>query len=529
MSKIKQVLRHHKDGVKKRRIARLLGLNRNTVGKYIERAEADTLSLEELLHLDDPVLERRLSSGKRAMPDPRFDILSKRLDYITGELERHKSKLTLHRLWQEYCSEEKEHYEYTQFCFHVNQHRKASSLSYVMSEGRTGGEELFVDFAGDKMEYVDMSTGEIMKAEVFVATLPASDYGFAMAVPSQKVEDFLHALGCCLRHIGGVPQVIVTDNLKSAVVKSDRYQPEVGKVMEDFCNHYGCRTVPCRAYKPKDKALVENMVKLVYRHVFAPLRHTMFHSLEEMNSAIRRHMAGFNGKRMAQHPCTREERFLATDKPALRELPQAPFEVMSYTELKVADNSHVYLGRDRHYYSVPYRLIGQRVRVVYTRSMVNVYHEGEKVASHGRDRSPGRYTTVDGHMPSYYKDYAQRSPQRYIDRAALILPSLAEVVSALFSQNPGVPPETFYKSCDGLIHLGKTTAPTLMEKACAVALRTGNCKYRFVLALVRSGCSGVEELEREPDLFSVSPHSNIRDKAYYVNALMADRKNEAHV
>ena len=248
-----------------------------------------------------------------------------------------------------------------------------------------------------------------------------------------------------------------------------------------------------------------------------------------MNSAIRRHMAGFNGKRMAQHPCTREERFLATDKPALRELPQAPFEVMSYTELKVADNSHVYLGRDRHYYSVPYRLIGQRVRVVYTRSMVNVYHEGEKVASHGRDRSPGRYTTVDGHMPSYYKDYAQRSPQRYIDRAALILPSLAEVVSALFSQNPGVPPETFYKSCDGLIHLGKTTAPTLMEKACAVALRTGNCKYRFVLALVRSGCAGVEELEREPDLFSVSPHSNIRDKAYYVNALMADRKNEAHV
>ena len=140
--------------------------------------------------------------------------------------------------------------------------------SFVLSPNREGGQYLFVDFAGDTMSYVDLDTGEMVKCQVFVATLPASDYGFAMAVPSQKVDDFLYALECCLRHIGGVPKIIVTDNLKSAVVKADRYEPEVNRSLEDFAEHFDCVTIPARSGKPKDKAPVEGLVSIVYKYVF---------------------------------------------------------------------------------------------------------------------------------------------------------------------------------------------------------------------------------------------------------------------
>ena len=520
MSTIKQVIRLHMDGMKNREIARVLGIYKGTVNKYVSKAEADTMSKEELLSLDDPVLERRMNSGKLASPDRRFDELSRRLDHIVSELSRPKSHLTLYQLWKEYSLEVSDHYGYTQFCFHVGQHRKASSLSFVMSESREGGRELYVDFAGDTMSYVDVASGEVVPMQVFVATLPASDYGFAMAVRSQRVEDFLFALESCLRHIGGAPRIIVTDNLKAAVTKSDRYQPEISRVMEDFCNHHGCSTVPCRAYKPKDKSLVENMVKLVYRHVFAPLRNTVLYSEDELNNAIEEKMSAFNAKRMAQIPCTREERFLATDKPRLGALNPQPFEIRSYTTLKVADNSHFYLGRDRHYYSVPYRLIGQCVKVEYTRTLVAAYHEGEKVALHKRDMRPGRYSTKAEHMPSYYNDYARRSPQRYIDRAAAVSQPLADVVAEIFRRNPSIPPETFYKSCDGLLHLAKTTDRGIMDKACAVALQENACTYKFINNLVRSGCRGVE---REcPDLFRGNDHANLRDSAYYRKALAED-------
>ena len=327
MNKIKQALRLHLDGESNRSIGRKLDLYKGTVNKYINMAESCGIPIPVLLAMEEPEIERVLTGGNPAYSDSRFQELKERLPYIASELER--KHMTLFLLWREYRMSNPDGYGYTQFCYHVNQYTEAQKPSFVLSPDREGGQYLFVDFAGDTMSYVDLETGEEVKCQVFVASLPASDYGFAMAVRSQTVDDFLYAIECCLRHIGGVPKIIVTDNLKSAVVKADRYEPEINRSLEDFAEHFGCVTIPARSGKPKDKALVENHVKLTYQNVYAPLRNHQFFSIEELNAAIAEQMMLHNQRRMQRLPFTREERFISIDKPALKSVKK----LRSYTRV----------------------------------------------------------------------------------------------------------------------------------------------------------------------------------------------------
>lgn len=248
-----------------REISRTLGMDRKTIRKYIHLADNDPLGLDGLLTLDDPVLERRYTGGHAAYSGKRFRDLSGRLEYIVKEL--HKTGVTLYLLWEEYKKDYPNGYSYTQFCYHVGQHLKAHHLSYVLTENREGGREIFFDFTGQKLSYVDRDTGEVHQCEVFVASLPASDYGYAIAVPSQTIDDFVYAVNECFKAIGGVPKIIVTDNLKASVIKADRYEPDINHVMDRLAEHYGCAVIPARSLHPKDKALVEDQVRLVYRQM----------------------------------------------------------------------------------------------------------------------------------------------------------------------------------------------------------------------------------------------------------------------
>jgi len=513
MNKIKQALRLHLDGESNRSIGRKLDLYKGTVNKYITLAEACGIPIPVLLAMEEPEIERVLTGGNPAYSDDRFQDLKERLPYIATELER--KHMTVYLLWREYRMQKPDGYGYTQFCYHVNQYTEAQKPSFVLSPDREGGQYLFVDFAGDTMSYTDIETGEEVKCQVFVATLPASDYGFAMAVPSQKVDDFLYALECCLRHIGGVPKIIVTDNLKSAVVKADRYEPEINRSMEDFAEHFGCVTIPARSGKPKDKALVENHVKLTYHNVYAPLRDRRFFSIDELNRAIAEQMKLHNQRRMQRLPFTREERFISIDRPTLKPLRVERFEIKYRCELQVNPNSFVYMGRDKVNYSVPYRLIGQKVKVIYTRTLVTIYtQQGERVASHPRSYTPGAYVRDDTHLPSYYNDYVQLSPAKYIWRAERISLQFGEVIRGVFAQNTSVPPETYYKSCDGLFNLQKTTEPQLFERACRAALERNRCNYGFIRNLIGSRCAGLPAEDEEPTLFPAD-HDNIRGREYF--------------
>jgi hypothetical protein len=335
-----------------------------------------------------------------------------------------------------------------------------------------------------------------------------------MCVPSQKSEDFTHAIICCLKALGGVPRIIVPDNLKAAVTKTDPYEPTLNNVLADMANHYGCSVLPTRPYRARDKSAVEGLVHLVYNRVYAALRNDVFYSLEELNRAVSEKLLAHNRKRMQRLPYSREEQFLAVEKPALHPLPATDFEIRSKTELKVGMNGFIYMGRDHHYYSVSHTYTGRMVRVVYTRTLIKIYCDGECIATHTRDYTEGGYTIVEGHLASHSKAYRDRSPDYYIRRGEKAMSELGEVIKNMF-ETARVPPETFYKGCDGLIHLAKNTDPQLFKQACQTALNYHIYKYGFIKQLVKSKCEGLEDKKSQNKPVMPPHHENIRGKEQF--------------
>jgi transposase len=507
MSQIKQLLRLHQQGKSIKFIARSLAISKNTVKAYLARTAALPESIPLLLALEDPVLEARYHAGNPAYKEERFELLKSRFDYYTQQLKLVGVNRML--LWDEYRQQQPQGYSYTQFCFHLSQHLLARRPSMVLQH--QPAEKLFIDFAGKKLSYTDASTGEVIACQVFTACLPYSDYSFAMAVRSQSISDFLYALGFCLHQLGGVPQVLVPDNLKAAITKASRYEPDINRAMEDFANHYQATVVPARARKPKDKALVENQVKLIYTRVYARLRNQQFFELSSLNQAIAEKVKEHNQTRMQQKPWSRQERFLSAEKHLLAPLPEQAFELKHYRELKVAQNNHVYLAQDKHYYSVPYTCIGTRVKVIYTRSLVRVYSKGEQIAVHARSYQPSGYSTSKEHLCSHHQHYLNRSPEYYLEKARKKSEALFLFMEELFKQKRY--PEQLYRTCDGLLRLQSKAKQEDFEKACRLAIECQNYSYRFVRNVLENNmASQVEEPKQDTPL---PQHQNIRGRDYY--------------
>ncbi|GHU57390.1 transposase [Bacteroidia bacterium] len=508
MSKIKQVLQMYRQGVSNRRIAKELGLYKGTVNDYVRKIKENNFDIDALLVLEDPVLEAKFIAGTAAYTEQRFEVFKEKLPYFEKELNR--ANVTRHLLWSEYRHEHFDGYSYTQFCFHLNQLTAARHPSAVLEHHPA--EKLYVDFAGDTIDCVDRETGELVKTQVFVACLPYSDYAFIMAVPSQSTEDFLYALSHCLRHLGGSPKIVVPDNLKAAVVKADRYEPELNRVLEDFANHYGFVVLPARVRKPKDKSSVENQVKIIYTRVYAKLRNDVFFSIEDLNKALWEKTREHNQTRMQQKGYSREERFLAEEKAALKELPATDFEMKYYTDLRVAQNNCIYLGRDKHYYSVPYTYIGRKVSVIYTRSLVQIFCDGQSIATHPRAYAYG-YSTLSEHLCSTHKHYRDRSPEYYIQTAEKRSAMLAALFKRIF--NDTSVPEVLYKRCDGLLSLQRKTDPVVFEKACKIALEQNLLTYRFLQRVIENKALYIQEDETQEQETCMPRHENIRGKIYY--------------
>ena len=516
MSQIKQLilLRQRGEGIKT--IARTLGMSKNTVKSYLaklglltERQETP-VPVEELFKLEAPVLEAKLHPGNPAYKDARFDHFKGKVDFYIKELKRIGVNKRL--LWEEYKQEIPEAYSYSQFCFHLSQHQKASKGSMVLEH--KPGEKLFIDFAGKKLSYLDKENGELVQCQVFVACLPYSDYCFAMAVKSQNTEDFLYALSCCLEDMGGVPQVLVPDNLKAAVVKANQYEPTINRAMEDFANHYGATVIPARPRKPRDKALVENQVKLIYSRVYAKLRNTQFFDLHSLNQAIKEKVKAHNQTRMQGKPYCREEKFLAEEKGLLTPLPGEKFEIKYYREFTVNKNNHIRITELDHYFSAPYKFIGHKVKVIYTRSMVYIFFKGEQIAVHYRGFKVGKYTSNEDHLCSTYKHYRDRSPEYYIREAKAGSETLCRLISLIFGQDRY--PEQLYKTCDGIFNLYRKTEAKCFEKACLMAIEHQNYSYLFIKNILENKMT--EQVPEVPDK-PLPKHNNVRGKEYYQNQL----------
>src|SRR5690606_27712831 len=302
MSQIKQLIILNRQGKGTKTIARLLGMSKNTVKAYLFKLDkllAGTgtagITAEKLLSLDEPEVYTLFHPGNPSYKDPRYDHFRANLQHYQRELK--KTGVTKALLWEEYRQSSPDGYSYSQFCFHLGQQQTARAKPSMVLEHRPA-EKLFIDFAGKTIPYIDRDTGEVIECQLFVACLPYSDYAFAMAVPSQSTADFLYALSRCLEDIGGVPRLLVPDNLKAAVVKADRYEPDINQALEDFANHYGTAVLPARVRKPQDKALVENQVKILYSRVYAKLRNMRFFDLASLNQAIRLKVKSHNQTRM---------------------------------------------------------------------------------------------------------------------------------------------------------------------------------------------------------------------------------------
>lgn len=510
MSQIKQLLQLHLQGKSIKSIAKTLVMSKNTVKTYLGKYKCLNEPVEKLLQYDDPVLEARFHAGNPAYSDKRFDVLQDLLDDYSKELNR--TGVTMKLLWEEYRVEHPEGYGKTQFCYHLSQHLRVRKPSMVLTHAP--GEKLFVDFAGKKLSYTDPQTGEIISCNVFVACLPSSDYCFAIAVRSQSIEDFLYALKLCLHELGGVPKILVPDNLKAAIIRASPYEPEASQALEDFANHYGMSIIPTRTYKPKDKALVENQVRMIYTRVYAKLRNETFFSLESLNEAISKRVRDHNQTRMQQKPYSRQENFLANEKPVLQSLPLTDFELKYYTQYKVAKNNHIFLGQDKHYYSVPHIHIGKKAKVVYTRNMVYIYVDGQGVAVHQRNRQPGTYSTQKEHLCSHHQHYLDRSPEYYIEKSRPKGSLFLQLVQNLFRQN-NRHPEQLYRSCDGLFSLERKTDPEIFKHACTLALEHQNYSYHFLARIIKNKMAYYPPVEETTTQKNLPEHANIRGRDYY--------------
>ena len=404
MTQIRKIIQSARHGWSIREIARNTGISRNTVKHYLRRIAEQGYTTESVLEFDDKTLAQIVERLPGEEEADRLTALENRFPQMADELQR--VGVTRMRLWEEYWQEEPAGYCYSQFCGHFRRWQKEKQV--VMILDHKPGDETMMDYAGKKLSYVNPETGEVIECEVFVAVLPYSGMAYCEAMHSQKHEDLTSGMVNSVESFGGVTRAITVDNMRSAVKKADRYEPALTELMDEFGRHYGVTVMTARVRKPRDKASVEGSVKIVYQQVYADIRNEIFHSLEELNKAIRGSLHKLNNKKMQGRDYSRNDRFLADEKPVLQALPQTRFAYYKSAEYTVQRDYHIMLGEDKHRYSVPYRIVGKRVHVRYSRDDVEIYYNHERVAVHRRDYTRYHHSTLASHMPEAHRSYQEQ-------------------------------------------------------------------------------------------------------------------------
>jgi transposase len=508
MRKTREILRQKFElGLSHRKVARSLGVSVGTVSETLSRAMVTGLgSWAAVQALDDVALEERLYGPSlvpgtaRPMPD---------CNWIHTELRR--TGVTLQLLHFEYLEKHPEGYRYSQFCEHYRRWVKRQRRS--MRQVHRAGEKLFVDYSGKKPHYVDPGTGEVIEVELFVAVLGASNFTYAEATRTQQGPDWIASHVRCFEYLQGVPGAVVPDQLKSGVTKSCRYEPGVQRTYEEMATHYGTVILPARPKSPRDKAKVETGVQIAQRWILARIRNETFFSLEALNARIRELLDELNNRVMRVYRASRRELFLRLDQPALRGLPPERFVYGDWKYAGVNIDYHVEL--DGHYYSVPHQLQGQKLDLRHTSRTVEIYHRGQRVASHRRSFERGKHTTVREHMPKAHQKHLDWSPSRLVRWGESIGPETGRLVEAILASRRH--PEQGYRSCMGILRLGRQYGDERLEAASARALVVHALSYRSVAAILKNGLDRVPLLVPAKPATETTPlqHENIRGADYY--------------
>lgn len=509
MSKIRHIFRLYSLGRSKLAIADQVGVSRNTAKRYITAFGDSKLTYHDISQLNDKDLEDLFGKNPERAPDVRMKPLLAYLPKADKDLKR--KGVTRILLWEAYRKEQPDGFCYTQFCFYYAQWK--ARVNPVMHLDHKAGDKLFVDFAGTKLTIMDPQTGQLRPVEVFVAILGASQLTYVQAVMSQQKEDFITACESALHYYGGVPAAIVPDNLKAAVTKSSRFEPTLNEAFADFADHYATTIVPARAYRPRDKALVEGAVKIIYTRIYAPLGQRVFTSLAELNGAILELLELHNNKALKGRTYSRRLQFEEVERQTLVPLPILRYELKKQSHATVMKNGHVSLGADKHYYSVPYRYIGRKVKLLYSPSTVEIFYRYQRIAIHHRQQQPYSYTTDKEHLAATHRFVAEWSAERFISWAAAIDEDVKLYILHLIERRQH--PEQAYRSCMGILSLAKKAGNERLIKACRRALDYGIYSYKTIQTILEKGIENCDAEGLLADELRMPTHENIRGQDYY--------------
>jgi transposase len=508
MRKIREVLRlYFEQKLNHRQIAGCAKISPSTVSDHLNRFREAGMSWPLPDDVDEAGLEaalfhcprnQLLSGQSRVMPD---------CAYLQQELR--KKGVTLRLLWEEYrANQQTDFYRYSQFCEHYRQFR--AKLDVVMRQEHRAGEKLFTDFSGDGIVIQDPVTGTTWEAPLFVAVLGASNYTYAEAFASQDERCWQDAHIHAFEYFGVVSQLVVPDNTKTAVNKTDRYEPELNRAFLEMAQHYHTAILPARKRKPKDKAKVETGVLIAQRWILAALRNHVFFSLEEANRAIREKLEQLNARPFEKLPGCRRDLFLSIDKPALLPLPRTRFEIAEWFTPTVHIDYHIQVGQ--HAYSVPYSLYQKKVEVRTTHTTVEVFFAGSRVAAHRRSFQRGNTTAME-HMPENHRRVSEWTPERIRDWVGRAGPDAARMAQAIMAAKPH--PALGYRACLGLVRLGEQFGRDRLNAACARALFFGVASYQSVKSILKNKLDQTPYPNQPPTARPAVQHENIRGPDYY--------------
>jgi transposase len=506
MSKLRQILRLYNEGEKKLKISALTGVSRNTLKKYIKTYLSLDLTPELIVMISDRELDQLFGENIPKEPADKYKILEAFFPMVEKELKRRG--VTRQTLWERYIALHPDGYRISQFKYYYRQWLRRSKP--VMHIEHVAGDKMYIDYAGEKLHIVNKETGEMTEAEVFISILGASQLTYVEAVLSQRKEDFIMCCEHALLFYGGVPRAIVPDNLKSAVTKSSLYEPTLNEAFDNFALHYSTTILPARAYKPKDKSLVEGAVRIAYQRIYSRLDKRIFHTLEELNEDLKEILELHNNTKLTGRPYSRRELFEEIERGVLGPLPSLPYEFKRQQYSTVSTNGHICLKEDKHYYSVPYGYIGKKVKTMYSPTQVEIFYNYVSIAQHKRDRKHYVYTTNPDHLASTHKYLTEWNPERFIKWAESIDCKVKEFIVALMASKWH--PEQAYKACQGVLGFERKVGRERLINACKRAIEYENYSYHSIKSILENR---YDMLSYEELLAEMPEHENIRGENYY--------------
>lgn len=503
LRKIKEILRLHESGIEKTKIAVITSLTRKTVREYLNRADNANLKYQDINNLSSKEIYAKLFSlnseqtqHKKTQPD---------WSWIHQEMKKKNVTLTL--LWEEFIQENPRGIRSSQFSYHYNHWKKKLNLS--MRQTHKLGEKCFVDYAGHTIPIVDQNTGEIKKAQIFVAILGASNYTYAEATWTQSTQDWTSSHANAFEYFGGVTELVIPDNLRTGINKACRYEPEINKSYHDLAMHYGVAVMPTRIRKPKDKSKVENAVQVVERWILASLRNRTFFSLSELNKAISELLEKLNNKPFKKLPGTRKSIFNEQEKSTLKPLPIKRYEFATWKKAKVNIDYHIEV--EGCYYSLPYNYVRENVETQISSSSITVFRNNKYICTHIRSSKKGSFTTKKEHMPKSHQEYLEWTPTRIANWANSIGKNTGILVSKIINSKSH--PALGYRSALGVIRLGKKYGNNRLEKACSRAITFGGFYYKSVKSILEKGLD--KQPIEKPEKEIPQDHQNIRGSQYF--------------